>query len=223
MQKIAAKFPTVTELWIFQSYHYINLRKFMVTIYFIRDKSRFNKSWASFMGPQVGPKKFLKKLHTFEICWKNRIFFKSLKTPGGFSYRSNFDLPPSSVHMDGISHLMKKKVGIVTHNKLHQPSKFTTQVGCLIQEYSTQTLLHLADVMSSNTLSVLVCLGSIGTKGIAPMGHLSTTLSHQFCPLLDFDIDNCGTQNIYQTLVGCLKAMYTVSVTLVRSSSLHVS
>ena len=195
----------------------------MVTIYFIRDKSRFNKSWASFMGPQVGPKKFLKKLHTFEICCKNRIFFKSLKTPGGFSYRSNFELPPSSVHMDGISHLMKKKVGIVTHNELHRRSKFTTQVGCLIQEYSTQTLLHLADVMSSNTLSVLVCLGSIGTKEIAPMGHLSTTLSHQFCPLLDFDIDNCGTQNIYQTLVGCLKAMYTVSVTLVRSSSLHVS
>ena len=190
MQKIAAKFPTVTELRIFQIYHYINLRKFMVTIYFIRGKSRFNKSRASFMGLHFGPKNFLKKFHTLEICNKNRIFFQSLKTPGGFSHRSNFELPPSSVHMDGLSHLMQKKVGIVTHNELHRRSKFTTQVGCLIQEYSTQTLLHLADVMSSNTLSVLVCLGSIGTKGIAPMGHLSTTLSHQFCPLLDFDIFN---------------------------------
>ena len=132
MQKIAAKFPTVTELRIFQIYHYINLRKFMVTIYFIRDKSRFNKSWASFMGPQVGPKRFLKKLHTFEICWKNRIFFKSLKPPGGFSYRSNFDLPPSSVHMDGISHLMKKKIGIVTYDERHRRSKSTTMGASLL-------------------------------------------------------------------------------------------
>ena len=183
----------------------------MVTIYFIRGKSRFNKSWASFMGPQVGPKNFLKKFHTFEKCLKNRIFSQSLKSPGGFSYRSNFDLPPSSIHMDGISHLMKKKVGIVTHKELHQPSKFTTQVVCLIQEYSTQTLLHLADMMSSN---IPICFGSIGTKEIAPMGHLSTTLSHQFCTLLVFDIDNYGTQNICQTLVACLKAIFTVSVTL---------
>ena len=127
MQKIAAKFPTVTELRIFQIYHYINLRKFMVTIYFIRGKSRFYKSRASFMGLHFGPKKFLKKFHTLEICNKNRIFFQSLKTPGGFSYRSNFDLPPSSVHMDGISHLMKKKVGIVTYSKRYQWLKFTKQ------------------------------------------------------------------------------------------------
>ena len=142
MQKIAVEFPPITELRIFQIFHYINLRKFMVTIYFIRGKSRFNKSWASFMGPQVGPKKFLKELHTLEICNKNRFFFQSLKTPGGFSHRSNFDLPPSSIHMDGISHLMKKKVGIVTHKELQRRSKFTTQVVCLIQEYSTQTLLQ---------------------------------------------------------------------------------
>ena len=164
----------------------------MVTTYFIGGKSRFNKSWASFIGLQVGQKRFLKKLHTLELCNENGFFFQSLRLHGGFSPRSNFDLPPSSVHMDGISHLMKKKVGIVTHNKLHQPSKFTTQVGCLIQEYSTQTLLHLAEVMSSNTL---LCLGSIVTKGIAHMGHLSTTLSHQFCPLLDFD--SCMALKIY--------------------------
>ena len=132
MQKIAAKFPTVTELWIFQSYHYINLRKFMVTIYFIRGKSRFNKSRASFMGLHFGPKKILKKFHTLEICNKNRIFFQSLKTPGGFSHRSNFELPPSSVHMDGISHLMKKKVGIVTYSKRYWWSKFATQAAWIL-------------------------------------------------------------------------------------------
>ena len=127
MQKIAAKFPTVTELRIFQIYHYIDRRKFMVAIYFIRGKSRFNKSRASFMGLHFGPKNFLKKFHTLEICYKNRIFFQSLKPPGGFSSRSNFDLPPSSVHMDGIFHLMKKKVGIVTYNKRYRWLKFTTQ------------------------------------------------------------------------------------------------
>ena len=84
------------------------------------------------MGLQFGPKKFLKKFHTLEICNKNRIFFQSLKTPGGFSHRSNFELPPSSVHMDGISHLMKKKVGIVTYNEPHRRSKFTKQVACVM-------------------------------------------------------------------------------------------
>ena len=82
----------------------------MVTIYFIRGKSRFNKSWASFIGLQVGQKKFLKKLHTLELCNENGFFFQSLRLHGGFSPRSNFDLPPSSVHMDGISHLMKKNL-----------------------------------------------------------------------------------------------------------------
>ena len=132
MQKIAAKFPTVTELRIFQIYHYINLRKFMVTIYFIRGKSHFNKSRASFMGLHFGPKNFLKKFHTLEICYKNRIFFQSLKPPGGFSSRSNFDLPPSSVHMDGISHLMKKKFGIVTYDERHRRSKSTTMGASLL-------------------------------------------------------------------------------------------
>ena len=127
MQKIAAKFPPITEIQIFQIFHYINLRKFMVTTYFIWDKSRFNKSWASFMGLQVGPKKFLKKVHNLEISKKNRIFFQSLRLHGGFSPRSNFDLPPSSVHMDGISHLMKKKFGIVTYNKRHRRAKFTAK------------------------------------------------------------------------------------------------
>ena len=104
----------------------------MVTIYFIRGKSRFNKSWASFIGLQVGQKKFLKKLHTLELCNENGFFFQSLRLHGGFSPRSNFDLPPSSVHMDGISHLMKKKFGIVTYDERHRRSKSTTMGASLL-------------------------------------------------------------------------------------------
>ena len=132
MQKIAAKFPPITEIQIFQIFHYINLRKFMVTTYFIGGKSRFNKSWASFIGLQVGQKLFLKKLHTLELCNENGFFFQSLRLHGGFSPRSNFDLPPSSVHMDGISHLMKKKFGIVTYDERHWRSKSTTMGASLL-------------------------------------------------------------------------------------------
>ena len=134
------------------------------------------------MGPQVGPKKFLKKLHTLEICNKNRFFFQSLKTPGGFSHRSNFDLPPSSIHMDGISHLMKKKVGIVTHKELHQRSKFTTQVVCLIQEYSAQTLLHLADVMSSNITHPIYLPSNMFRINRYQRGCSNGPLVHHFKP-----------------------------------------